>query len=210
MRSILGPLFFWSLLVCAYCAAFQSCTTVPVPPAAPVRYTSKFTPSDQSALVAAIQASTLMAGTAPSDLLAWGCKATEDRTQCYLSIFSALAGFESDYNPNEKYVEKFPDDADNLQISAGLLQLSFDDAKNNGCAFKTAADVYVSPLNLACGVLIAQKWVKKDGVIYGEYACKDDDGKPTTCYLGMGRYWGTMRRVAMRTSMQAAVKAAAP
>lgn len=110
-----------------------------------------------------------------------------DRRQFYVMLFSEMVRYESSFNPRASYTEAFPDSKGNPQVSRGLLQLSFDDAKNNGkgCDFKTVEDVYDVRLNLRCGVRILNRWVERDGTVAA--------GSSKADAKGGARYWSVLR-----------------
>lgn len=123
-----------------------------------------------------------------------------DRRQFYVMLFSEVARYESSFNPRARYEESFEDSNGNPQISAGLLQLSFDDAKNNGkgCDFKTKEDVYDVRLNLRCGVKILNRWVERDGVVASGSVTKDARGG--------ARYWSVLRNGKKKDAIMAAAR----
>lgn len=63
------------------------------------------------------------------------------------------------------------------ELSCGLYQLSFKDAKQYGCKFKTQQDLFDPKLNTDCKDRIAAK-LKSDGGTWDN---------------SLARYWGTMR-----------------
>jgi hypothetical protein len=70
-------------------------------------------------------------------------------------------------------------------VSRGLLQLSFPgDRDNNGCEIPDAESLYDPAINLACGVKILAKYVKRDQRIAGK------NGKE---WYGGAVYWSTLR-----------------
>lgn len=124
-----------------------------------------------------------------------------NRKQFFVMLISEMARYESSFNPNAKYQESFPDSKGNPQISAGLLQMSFDDAKNNGvgCDFKRPEDVFDVRLNLRCGVKVLTRWVVRDG--------KLAEGHDKATAKGAARYWSVMRTGTKKDKILAAAKA---
>lgn len=110
----------------------------------------------------------------------------DQKRNVWVSLFRAVSYAESSWNPTEVYIES------DGNPSVGLLQVSFTDAHDNGCAFQTAADVKNPLKNLACGVTIATKWIGRDKVAAGGSA---------GAWLGMSRYWSTMRKTNPRYSV---------
>ena len=102
-----------------------------------------------------------------------------DREQVWITLISAMARRESNFDPAQRYDEPGLD-----EDSIGLLQLSLGDAQRYGCAFATEADITDPQRNLACGVKIMTRLVTRAGFIGG------DDANPRT---GAAAYWSTLR-----------------
>ncbi len=109
----------------------------------------------------------------------------ESRIQFWTGLISVMASFESNFDTQTQYVEKFEDNNGEYIISRGLLQLSFESAnqKNYSCEIKSATDLHKAKVNLTCAVNILSFWVNKDHLISGS----DSDIK------GGGRYWSVLR-----------------
>lgn len=121
-----------------------------------------------------------------------------DRRQFYVMLLSEMARYESAFNPKAKFTEGFDDSTGKPQISAGLLQLSLDDAKYYGCEFKTMNDLFNPRLNLRCGVKIMNRWVIEDGVIAKGYSNKNARGG--------ARYWSVLRRSKTKNAILSAAR----
>lgn len=111
--------------------------------------------------------------------------ACDDRLQFYVMLFSAIALEESSWKPGETMKEVFNGSNGQAQVSAGLLQVSLDDAGIYGCPFKTANDIIDVKNNLVCGVKILSKLTARDGVLTAGSSSHDAKGG--------ARYWSTMR-----------------
>lgn len=124
-----------------------------------------------------------------------------NRKQFYVMLISEMARYESSFNPKSDYEENFEDSKGNPQISRGLLQLSFDDAKNNGrgCDFKKIDDLYDVRLNLRCGVRILSRWVANDNVVAA--------GSTRADAKGGARYWSVLRTGKKKDAIFAAARA---
>ena len=113
-------------------------------------------------------------------------RSAEERKMFWVGLLSIVARPESNFKPETKYVESFPDSQGNNVVSRGLLQISIESAnqKRYACGIAKAEDLHDPAINLACGVKILDAWVKADGVIatYG-----------TGPSRGGGRYWSTLR-----------------
>lgn len=123
-----------------------------------------------------------------------------NRKQFYVMLISEMARYESGFKPTASFTEGFPDSKGNPQVSRGLLQLSFDDAKNNGkgCDFKTVADVHDVRLNLRCGVRILNRWVVNDN--------KLAEGFNKATAKGGARYWSVLRNGPKKDKILAAAR----
>ena len=107
-----------------------------------------------------------------------------ERQQVWLDILVALTQFESGYDPTRSYTEPFNDSAGRPVISRGLLQISQESANGYGCGITDANQLHDPRTNLQCGLKIASRWVKRDGVVAG--------GQNRN-WLGMARYWSPFR-----------------
>jgi hypothetical protein len=134
----------------------------------------------------------------PSDAGEWIKGATYNPTQLYTMILSSLAHFESSYNPDATYTEKFPDAHGNRVISRGLLQLSQESANGYGSGITDAKQLHDPETNIRTGVRIMRKLILQDGVIAGEV-----DGH----WKGMARYWSPFRDPKKKAFIQARTKA---
>lgn len=143
-----------------------------------------------TAAAEAAVASSQLINASPTDIQAF-CPAyltrsADDKKIFWVGLLSIVARPESNFKPETKYTESFPDAQGNKVISRGLLQISIESAnqKKYSCAIKKAEDLHDPGTNLTCGVKILDAWVKTDNVIatYGK-------GAPR----GGGRYWSTLR-----------------
>lgn len=133
--------------------------------------------------------SSLLYKTTPKDIASFCPKynllKSESRIQFWIGLVSAMAFFESNFDPQAQYVEKFKDTSGKFIISRGLLQLSIESANqtNYSCDIESATDLHKAKVNLTCAVNILSFWVTKDHLISGS----DSDIK------GGGRYWSVLR-----------------
>ena len=128
----------------------------------------------------------ILAGSVPGDIKAWcpsyAPNGLEERRAFWAGLLSALAKPESGWNPRAsggggRYI--------------GLLQISPQTARANGCAAGTAAELKGGAANLACGVKIMARQVAQDGVVAG-------NGRQ-----GLGRDWGPFNKASLRSGMAA-------
>ncbi len=120
---------------------------------------------------------------------------SEGRRAFWISLISAMARFESSFDPSVSFDEKkhcpscawaVTRDGRNV-VSRGLLQLSQESANGyRGCSVPVADELrlHEPALNLMCGVAIMSKLVSEDGVISG--------GRPGS-WQGGARYWSVLR-----------------
>ena len=128
----------------------------------------------------------VLARSVPGDIKAW-CPAyaknrLDERRAFWVGVLSSLAKVESGWNPKAaggggRYI--------------GLLQISSQTARTNGCAATSAGALKDGAANLACGVQIMARQVGQDGVVAG-------NGRQ-----GLGRDWGPMNKSSMRSGMAA-------
>jgi hypothetical protein len=100
-------------------------------------------------------------------------------TKFWVALFKATANAESNYNPNDDYVEKFSANNGKRQVSSGLLQLSLDDKSRGGACsqMSTTAAIHNGQINLACGARIMEALI----------------GSRSSLRSSLGRYWSTIR-----------------
>lgn len=110
-----------------------------------------------------------------------------ERLGLYHSLISAMAKYESGFDPSTTYQESFKDSQGRWVISRGLLQLSVESANGYGCKV-IESDLHVPKLNLACGVRILARWLKRDGAI-GSSPFVDG----SRVHRGGARYWAVLR-----------------
>lgn len=109
----------------------------------------------------------------------------DTRIMFWVALLSAMAKYESNFDPGLAYTEKFTDGAGEQVVSRGLLQLSIESASQPryDCEIARAVQLHDPAANISCGVNILSTWVRSDGVI----AFKD--GEPR----GGARYWSVLR-----------------
>lgn len=137
-----------------------------------------------STIAAVARNDSVLAGVVPGDIAAWcpgyGKASLEDRRAFWAGLLSALAKYESNWNPiaaggGGRYI--------------GLLQISPKTAVGNGCEATSSAALKDGAANLACGVKIMARQVEQDGVVAG-------NGR-----RGLGRDWGPFNLASKRASM---------
>ena len=135
-------------------------------------------------LAAVAQYDGVLAGAVPGDIKAWcpGYAKNElaERRAFWAGLLSALAKPESGWNPRAaggggRYI--------------GLLQISPQTARANGCEAGSATALKDGAANLACGVKIMARQVAQDGVVAG-------NGRQ-----GLGRDWGPFNKASARAGM---------
>ena len=99
-------------------------------------------------------------------------------------FFKALSKAESNHNPQATYKESFKNGKNKRVISSGLLQVSLESGLGYKCPFKSQKDLFKPLLNLKCGLMIMDRWIQRDGVIYG---------KKSSNWKGGARYWSVLR-----------------
>jgi hypothetical protein len=104
----------------------------------------------------------------------------KDPLKFYIKLIAAMAKFESGFKPECTYTESFEDVKGKKVISRGLLQLSIESCNSYGAKLKDAKELHDPITNLKCGVLILNKWIKKDNYI-------------GSAKLGGARYWSCLR-----------------
>lgn len=112
--------------------------------------------------------------------------------QCWVGILSAMAKYESGFDPNQDYKEDMIDVDGTPVISRGLLQISKTSANSYGCAIGKAAELHDPETNIRCGVRILAKWIPNDGFISSSKMIVKD-GKQKKQWLGGARYWAVLR-----------------
>lgn len=110
----------------------------------------------------------------------------DDRAVFWTGLISIIARPESNFKPETKFTESFPDSQGNPVISRGLLQISIESAnqKRYACGIEDAESLHQPDVNLRCGVRILAAWVKADNVI-ASWGSKPNRGG--------ARYWSTLR-----------------
>ena len=127
--------------------------------------------------------------TVPNDIANYCAKYPQlnnrGRGDFWVGLISKLAYFESSYNPETSYTERFSDNEGNSVISRGLLQLSIESANGNyACGLTNATQLHDPKTNLECGVRIFNKLVIQNGVINTHL---------NGSWQGLSRYWSPFR-----------------
>ncbi len=110
--------------------------------------------------------------------------ATSQKKEFWSYLLSAMAKYESSFNPNTTYREAFKDAKGNQVISRGLLQLSIESSQAYGCGIKDPLELHDPYVNLSCGIRILNRWMGRDERIAGKV-----DG----AWRGGARYWSVLR-----------------
>ncbi len=144
----------------------------------------------RAALLAVTEQDTVLAARVPADIATW-CPAYEkaslpDRRAFWVGLLSALAKHESTWNPAA---------AGGGGRWIGLMQISPQTARAQGCAARSAAALKDGSANLTCAVSIFAEDVARDGVVAGK-------GN-----RGIGRDWAPFRNAAKRADMAAWTRA---
>lgn len=137
-----------------------------------------------STLAAVARYDSVLAGAVPGDIKAWcpgyAKNGLAERRAFWAGLLSALAKPESGWNPRAsggggRYI--------------GLLQISPQTARANGCAATSAAALKDGAANLACGAAIMARQLRQDGVVAGNGG------------IGLGRDWGPFNKASAREGM---------
>jgi hypothetical protein len=125
-----------------------------------------------------------------------------ERSRVWENIFIALTKFESNYDPavslDESTIDpRMLESNGEPIVSRGLLQISKGSANGYACRIGDAQELHDPEANLRCGVRIASRWVKRDGVVAGQ----SDGG-----WKGLARYWSPFRRDDRLADIQKAVR----
>lgn len=137
-----------------------------------------------STLAAVARNDSVLAAAVPGDIAAWcpgyGNNSPADRRAFWAGLLSALAKYESSWNPKAaggggRYI--------------GLLQISPRTAGGYGCEATSSAALKNGAANLACGVRIMARQVGQDGLVAG------NGGQ------GLGRDWGPFNVASKRAAL---------
>lgn len=134
-------------------------------------------------------AGTSLARQSPSDMWMFCPRYAEldadSRVRVWVTLLSAMAKFESNFDPRTAFTETITDSEGNRVVSRGLLQLSIESANQQryGCSIRDASDLHDPATNLTCGARILSTWVEADGVV-----AHTDSGT-----RGGARYWSVLR-----------------
>jgi hypothetical protein len=110
---------------------------------------------------------------------AWPRLSRHDREQVWITLISAIAKYESDFNPSASFDEPPPLEEDSI----GLMQLSLSDAKDFHCGFKTESEIEDPRRNLDCAVRILDHLIPSGGLI---------GGRLETERIGAAFYWAVL------------------
>jgi hypothetical protein len=110
---------------------------------------------------------------------AWPWLGRHDREQVWITLISAIAKYESDFNPSASFKEPPPLEEDSI----GLMQLSLSDAKDFHCGFKTEHEIEDPRRNLDCAVRILDHPLPRGGLI---------GGRLETDRAGAAFYWAVL------------------
>lgn len=115
-----------------------------------------------------------------------GTSLTEDQ---WVSLMSAMARYESSFNPNTQFRESFNNSRGERVVSTGLMQVSYESVNGyrqaDGSRFNVTTQQLLSPkTNLNAAAAILKRWVSVDGSIAGRTGGQDRGG---------ARYWSVLR-----------------
>jgi hypothetical protein len=136
-----------------------------------------------------------LVGMVPADIAAW-CPGYPGATPAarrdfWVGLLSALSRWESNFRPEVRFTEDFPDSSGQLVVSRGLLQISQESANGYRCGIADAEALHDPQTNLACGVRILNKLVVEAGVITST----------SSPWRGASAYWSPFRRPDRRADM---------
>jgi hypothetical protein len=114
---------------------------------------------------------------------AWSNLDLNDRRGFLTVLLSAMAKYESNFDPNSKFEEGFNDNSGKPVISRGLLQLSVESSNSYDCKV-TASSLHDPTTNLTCGLRIISRWMVRD-----KYVGSTVSGS----HMGGARYWSVLR-----------------
>lgn len=122
----------------------------------------------------------------------------DNRRNFWVHMVSALAKYESSYNPKVTFDETTVDpnmitSQGKPIISRGLLQISKESANGYGCRISDPEELHEPEKNISCAVRILNRWVGRDKLISGR-----EDGK----WKGAARYFSPFRNETKLSSLQ--------
>ena len=132
---------------------------------------------------------TSLSGQVPNDIQQfcprYSSLLADSRVMFWAGLLSAMAKFESNFNPETAFTENLKDRNGQNVVSRGLLQISVESANQRryGCKIVAAKNLHDPATNLACGARILSTWVEIDGVV--AYA--------NGVTAGGARYWSVLR-----------------
>ena len=190
--------FLYFCLLCLWFAiAFTSCKKEPKPEPVKQKEITAFWPNKEWTEYLDYLLETdgvrLLYIPGPNDEVEWCMTKYEQPKEFYIKLFSAIAKFESNFNPSTTYKENFKDAKGNFVISTGLLQVSAESCRGYGVEDASNENLKNPQKNLICGVKIAKKWILQDGVI------AQGTGNASK---GLARYFSTMRTTGKREQIR--------
>ncbi len=117
----------------------------------------------------------------PKDKAHWCWRDGMSALDFYTKLISALAKYESNYNPNLVYKEKFKNGRGEFVLSTGIGQVSYESCRGYGVAGATTESLKGVAQNMECIAKIFNRQVRKSG-----YIAKGNS-------LGAAAYFSTMR-----------------
>lgn len=110
----------------------------------------------------------------------------KNKKDFWATLMAVMSIYESNVRTNVSYDEGQTDSSLNGVVSRGLVQMSFNSARQsryvaNGCQLETPRQLHIPRYNLRCALAAMKTLVKKDGCI----ACGMKGG---------ARYWSTLRK----------------
>ncbi len=115
-----------------------------------------------------------------------------ERKAFWIGLLSALAKFESNYDPQVSFTENKRDAQGNLVVSRGLLQISIESGRGYGCVIPNDQSLHDPQVNLTCAVRILNKVVPRDNVI-------NSNAPP---WKGAAAYWSPFRKMTRREDIR--------
>jgi hypothetical protein len=159
---------------------------LPLTASPPMRWDHRPEAADwtRAALAAVATQDAVLASRVPADIAVW-CPGYEtaslaDRRAFWVGVMSALAKHESGWNPKA---------AGGGGRWIGLMQISPQTARGNGCEAQSSGALKDGVANLTCAVKVFSRDVARDGVVAGK-------GN-----RGIGRQWAPFRKSSKRADM---------
>jgi len=114
----------------------------------------------------------------------------------WVHLFSAMSKFESNYNPNLIYKEKFRNGRGELILSTGLMQISYEQSRHSDYGYpRVTTEQLKDPFtNLDIAVKIMKRVVEMDGVAANHSG---------SAWRGGSRAWSVLRPSGKLSSVKA-------